>query len=295
MNAPERDKSNASPMTWPMILAFVRLPLVLVGYGLAVTFFRPNGAQVGAIAGIIWSTVTVSVVNVISFGLLLWRFRVENLSIRDTIGFRKDRLFGDIGWGLLWSFLLFGLLTLGFSLAMLCVGGTKSFTDPDTFFWGGQPDFDFPIPSWIMFVSAFLFPLLNPPIEELHYRGYAQPRLIAKTGSVRIWDSYHRCRVWASAHGLCRDSALRDLLCRCVLSLGTGCRNDCAPPATALPHNRRPFHSQSVLLVLLLSCSDFQVDGVEAKNGQGSRHMLVKYNNCAESLRPVKPPTLVKR
>ena len=71
MNAPERDKSNASPMTWPMILAFVRLPLVLVGYGLAVTFFRPNGAQVGAIAGIIWSTVTVSVVNVISFGLLL--------------------------------------------------------------------------------------------------------------------------------------------------------------------------------------------------------------------------------
>lgn len=69
---------------------------------------------------------------------------------------------------------------------MLCVGGTKSFTDPDTFFWGGQPDFDFPIPSWIMFVSAFLLPLLNPPIEELHYRGYAQPRLIAKTGSVRF-------------------------------------------------------------------------------------------------------------
>jgi membrane protease YdiL (CAAX protease family) len=33
-------------------------------------------------------------------------------------------------------------------------------------------------------VSAVAFPLLNPLVEELHYRGYTQPRLVAASHSI---------------------------------------------------------------------------------------------------------------
>lgn len=167
---------------WPLTMAFIRLPLVFLGYGLAVYFFRPDGERVGPVAGVIWATVTVSVMNVICLALLVWRFRTEGLSLARAIGFRGDRLFADLLWGSVWSCVLFAALAVGFVLAMFVVGGVNGFKDPDTFFWGGTPDFSFAVPSWLMYVSAFVFPLLNAPVEELQYRGYAQPQLSARSG-----------------------------------------------------------------------------------------------------------------
>ncbi len=172
-------------LAWPLIMAFIRLPLAFIGYGMAVYFFRPEGSQVGAAAGLIWSTVTISVVNLISLGLLIWRFRTEKMNLNDAIGFRKHRLLSDVGWGFLWSFVLYGVLVVGGAFTILCLHGTEGFAQFESIF-RGDADFSFPVPSWIAFVSAIIFPLLNPPIEEMHYRGYVQPRLIGASGSVGL-------------------------------------------------------------------------------------------------------------
>ena len=54
-------------------------------------------------------------------------------------------------------------------------------------------DMDFSInnlPQWLKafyaMIAGVIFPLLNAPVEELQYRGYAQSRLIAATRSVWI-------------------------------------------------------------------------------------------------------------
>jgi hypothetical protein len=122
MNSSKDDSAKSSDFGtfWPLVMAFIRTPLAFIGYGLAVYFFRPNGSSVGAVAGgVIWATVTISVVNVISLMLLVWRFHVENLSIRDVVGIRKGRILTDLGYGLLWSFLLYGLVVFGIALALL--------------------------------------------------------------------------------------------------------------------------------------------------------------------------------
>lgn len=38
-------------------------------------------------------------------------------------------------------------------------------------------------PAWMAVLTAVLFPILNPIVEELHYRGYVQPRLEVLSGS----------------------------------------------------------------------------------------------------------------
>ena len=52
----------------------------------------------------------------------------------------------------------------------------------------GDTDTPFALPQWVMVfmatIAAVVFPVLNAPIEELQYRGYAQPRLVAASGSV---------------------------------------------------------------------------------------------------------------
>jgi membrane protease YdiL (CAAX protease family) len=53
----------------------------------------------------------------------------------------------------------------------------------------GDSDFSFIVlPQWLTVIYAIIagvvFPILNAPVEELQYRGYAQSRLIAASGSV---------------------------------------------------------------------------------------------------------------
>lgn len=169
-----------------MTMAFIRTPLALVGYGLAVYFFRPNGSVVGPAAGMFWSTVSISAVNLISFALLLWRFRVEELSLCEVIGIRRGKILADIALGLVWCFLLYGLLMIGLVLSLMCLRGPAGFSEVGEFILGPNPDFSFDGPVVITIVSATVFPLLNPLVEELNYRGYSQMRLESALGSSRL-------------------------------------------------------------------------------------------------------------
>ena len=53
----------------------------------------------------------------------------------------------------------------------------------------GDTDFSFIVlPQWLTviysIIAGVVFPILNAPVEELQYRGYAQSRLIAASGKV---------------------------------------------------------------------------------------------------------------
>jgi len=58
-------------------MAFMRLPLALVGSALAVLAYQWSGRPVGIAAGLGWSTLTLTLINLLCLGLLLWRSRVE--------------------------------------------------------------------------------------------------------------------------------------------------------------------------------------------------------------------------
>jgi len=167
---------------WPLVMAFIRLPLVLAGSAIAILAYTQAGQPVGPAAGLAWSTLTLTVINLLCLGLLAWRARVEGFNLWQPVGFSAQRLLRDLGWGLLWSFLLGALLLAGIFAVMLAIYGGSAFESFEEMFVG-EADFSIELPAWLALVSAVAFPLLNPLVEELQYRGYAQPRLIAASGS----------------------------------------------------------------------------------------------------------------
>jgi membrane protease YdiL (CAAX protease family) len=175
-------RASSAGWGWPLLLAYIRLPLALAGSGLAILAYQWAGNPVGVAAGLGWSTLTLTIVNLLCLGLLAWRARVEGFDLWGAIGFQRRRLLGDLGWGLAWSLLLGGLLLLGVFAVMLAVYGAGAFGQFEAAFTG-EADFSFTLPAWLAVVSAVAFPVLNPVVEELQYRGYAQPRLIAAWGS----------------------------------------------------------------------------------------------------------------
>ena len=57
-------------LIWPLVMAFVRLPMMLLGNGIATLAYRFRGEPVGIEVGVAWNTFTVTVVNLIFLGLL---------------------------------------------------------------------------------------------------------------------------------------------------------------------------------------------------------------------------------
>ncbi|MHC4891208.1 MAG: CPBP family intramembrane glutamic endopeptidase, partial [Planctomycetota bacterium] len=110
-------------------------------------------------------------------------FHVEDRSIADVIGIRKGKVLTDVGFGLLWSFLLYCLLVIGIVFSVLCLRGAEGFARFEDFLLGPDPNFSFRIPFFVTVVSAVVFPLLNPIVEELNYRGYSQLRLESLFGT----------------------------------------------------------------------------------------------------------------
>ena len=152
----------------------------MVGNGIAILAYRLGGEQVGLEAGVAWNTLTVTVVNILCFGILLWRFRVEDISMVEVIGFRRQPLLRDVLLGIFLSIVLGAMMLLGVTISVLAQHPGERFGAFETAFVG-DADFTMHLPLWLAVVSAVVFPIVNAPIEELHYRGYAQPGLIRAT------------------------------------------------------------------------------------------------------------------
>lgn len=170
---------------WPLFMAFIRVPLIVMASAAIILILQSAGFRSGTVTGAEWATLSVTITNIVCLGLLLWRARVEGFRLSDLVGFERSRLLGDFGWGLLWSMGLYALMIGGIVVMWLVIQGLTGMTFEQIFM--GDADFTFDVPRWmtvaLAIVSGVAFPLLNAPIEELQYRGYAQPRLIAAAGS----------------------------------------------------------------------------------------------------------------
>jgi membrane protease YdiL (CAAX protease family) len=164
-------------------MAFIRLPLILAGSAIAILAYQFAGNPVGLAAGLGWSTLTLTIVNLLNLGLLFWRSKVEDFNPKQTIGFHWHLVWRDLAVGVALSFLLGALLLIGVFAVIFLLHGTNGFANLESVFVG-DADFSFPLPVWMAVVSAVAFPLLNPLVEELHYRGYTQPRLVAASHSI---------------------------------------------------------------------------------------------------------------
>ena len=173
--------SKSIGWTWPLVMTFIRLPLILLVNAGVILALQAAGFPVGFGTGALWYPLSVSLVNVACLALLLWRGRVENLQWGTIIGFERRRLLRDLGWGLLWSLILFVLMMGGVTAAVLTVRAVAGLTLQEIY--AGTADFSVELPAWLtigmVVVSGVLFPILNAPVEELQYRAYAQLRLTA--------------------------------------------------------------------------------------------------------------------
>lgn len=170
---------------WPWIMAFIRLPMILVGIVVVVAVYRWSGVPVGFEAASLWVTLNVSVANVACLALLLWRFRVEGISVRELIGYRRN----TVGRDVLSGFGLSVVLAVPFTVALGATLVAVMVLAPVPEVWAMfQLDIDYAIepPLWLIPIALVVFPLLNAPVEELQYRGYVQAGLIAKTGSTSM-------------------------------------------------------------------------------------------------------------
>jgi hypothetical protein len=192
-NSPETIRERLANGTlgrgWPLVMAFIRLPLIVLGLALAYAVYAATGTPEPFLSALLTATLVTVVVNLVSLVLLRRLTRREGIRLQDLIAFDRRRIWPDIAWGLA----LLIVLNVPFIVTIMAVaflvggpmGGQDFNTAMSNVFAGPLADAGVRpgLPAWIGVVSAVLFPLVNPIIEEMHYRGYVQPRLEALTGS----------------------------------------------------------------------------------------------------------------
>jgi len=127
------------------------------------------------------STIYFTIVNVICFIFLQRILKKEGRSIKQLIDFRSERIGKDILYSFLWLFVLYIPFVIAVIGTMFIMYGSNVFSHFETVFVGNMDSQAILIPSWLMWVAAIIslvFPFINAPIEELMYRGYAQPIFI---------------------------------------------------------------------------------------------------------------------
>lgn len=178
--------------TWPLVMAFIRLPLIVLGIGVAFAVYVVSGAPEPFLAALLTASLITVLVNVVSLALLRWLTRREGIRLRDLIGFDRSRLGPDLAWGLALLVLLNVPFILTLMLTATLLGGVATGEDfataMDSVFVGplADPSLSIGVPVWVAITTAVLFPLINPIVEEMNYRGYVQPRLQALSGSGRV-------------------------------------------------------------------------------------------------------------
>ncbi|MBE3558624.1 MAG: CPBP family intramembrane metalloprotease [Ktedonobacteraceae bacterium] len=169
---------------WPLIMAFIRFPLALLGALLTFVVLTILGNPYAYQLSFLTSTFYFTFVNLVSLLLLYWLTQREGIRLRDLIGFRRERLLRDILLGLLWSIVLYIPFAISVPIVPFIVYGTDAFKHFAEIFSAG--DASLSVPLWLALWSMIIFPLVNAPVEEMHYRGYVQARLVALSGSALL-------------------------------------------------------------------------------------------------------------
>lgn len=160
------------------LISFIRFPLLIVVlflfalllHLLNIEFHFPFLPDLSAIY--------FTVVNVICFFILHRILKKEGRSFKDLIGFKTECFVKDVLFGFLWLFVLYIPFAVGIIGTMFIMYGTDFLYHFEEVFAGDPEHYSVIRPSWFVWLTAsisLLFPFLNAPIEEMMYRGYAQP------------------------------------------------------------------------------------------------------------------------
>ncbi|MEO8511908.1 MAG: CPBP family intramembrane glutamic endopeptidase [Chloroflexota bacterium] len=177
---------------WPLVMAFIRLPLILVGIAIAFGIYIIGGADHPFLSALLTASLVTVIVNLVSIALLRRLTMREGIALRDLIGFDRSRALPDLAWGVALLILLNVPFIVAIVVGAVLLGGVAGGGDFGTamsaVFAGPLADASIVpgVPTWVAIVAAILFPLVNPIVEEMHYRGYVQPRLEALSGSGRF-------------------------------------------------------------------------------------------------------------
>lgn len=173
---------------WPLVMAFVRVPLMVLGALVVWGLLAASGQADGFLLPL-GTSVAMNLVNLVCLVLLGLLLRREGRRLRDLLGFDRARLGRDLAWGLCWLVVLDTVYVVGFLVPLLVVGGPAGIADGSVFehafvgAWADMPGNAFgPVTLALLAVWMMVFPFLNAPVEEMQYRAYVQPRLHAATG-----------------------------------------------------------------------------------------------------------------
>lgn len=152
---------------------FVRIPLIFGCLVLAYLIFRATGEPHALALALSTSTIAVTLTNVVNLALLRRVVHREGGRLRTLVGYDRTRIGRDIAWGLLWLFVLY----IPFALTLLLVPFALRADYEDLFVGVYADSTGTAVPLWLGLGIGILFPFLNAPTEELHYRAWAQPRV----------------------------------------------------------------------------------------------------------------------
>lgn len=177
------DSSEASRLSWkwPLILNFIRLPLILAGHFIVMGYFAlsDHGNAWGAAVSMtnFYFPLTADLGSLL---LLIWLVRREGVRLGSLINFDRRRWVRDILMGIGLFVLFYIAFSLTSLLSAVLVYGPGLF-DPANAAQLQNGDFIMP-PLWVFWWSLLVLPITVGVVEEMTYRGYIQPRLAALTG-----------------------------------------------------------------------------------------------------------------
>jgi membrane protease YdiL (CAAX protease family) len=181
-------RSGAVGWGWPLGLLFLRLGIIAGGMGIVFGVARLLHSPQELLYTLTAAMPLTLIANLVSLEILIWRGHAEGFKLRQLIGFRGGLVpvLKDLGWSLLWLLglnLLFNVTFVGVAYAIARPTDVASVSNAiNTMFigdMGGAVARSFPL--WYSILIAVLFPLVNSLFEEMHYRGYIQPRLVARS------------------------------------------------------------------------------------------------------------------
>ncbi|MBS4201828.1 CPBP family intramembrane metalloprotease [Bacillus sp. FJAT-49732] len=160
------------------IVSFIRFPMLIIGLLVFSILFMLMGLdfQFPFLNDI--SPIYFTIVNIISFILLHHILKKDSRSLKELVDFQRERVWKDILFGFLWLFVLYIPFITAVLVTMYIMFGSDFYMHFQTVFTGNAENLNFARPEWLLWLSAFvalIFPFLNAPIEEVMYRGYAQP------------------------------------------------------------------------------------------------------------------------
>lgn len=164
----------------PYIAVLMRFPLIMLGNLIWWIGLRAAGNPDPLNTALIWSNVHVVIItDVLSLAFLVWAVRREGVTLRSIFGFERTRIVKDILLGL-GVFLLMMVVMYASNLILMLV-----MMGPEVFQMQEMPQIDKATlpPLWYYLWGLIVLPISVGIVEEMVYRGYAQPRLEALLGN----------------------------------------------------------------------------------------------------------------